>query len=209
MDEKFVNIIGNSYGRWTVLSSLDKIKGESLKLRCVCRCGVIRTVIKTSVISGKSLSCGCYAREKSAERLQKPDVLDCFVGDIFFKSTFNNTFGVSKCGLVIGRKGFILKPKSQGHYSIVSYSCIDNGKVKIRHKYIHRLVATVWVEKKNDSYEIVNHKDGDKLNNHSENLEWVNYKLNTQHAVRTGLLWNLPKRGEQGFQKLKELQNDC
>lgn len=206
MGEKYVSdIFGKAYGRWLILDNLSAIKGVPLKVICVCSCGTFKVLTKTSVISGRILSCGCYAREKSAERLRKPDVQDCTVDGIFFKSTFNGQFGVSKCGLVIGRKGLILTPRSQGHYLIVSYSCIHNGQIKGRNKYVHRLVATEWVKNDNSSYTVVNHKDGNKLNNSSDNLEWVDHKINTQHAVDTGLSWNLPKQGQRGFQTTKIL----
>lgn len=48
-------------------------------------------------------------------------------------------------------------------------------------KYIHRLVAEHFV-KNIDKKEIVNHKDGNKLNNHFSNLEWVSYSENSFHS---------------------------
>ncbi len=51
-------------------------------------------------------------------------------------------------------------------------------------KMIHRLVAETYLD---DINEQVNHKDGNKLNNNLDNLEWVSASENMAHAVRTGL----------------------
>jgi hypothetical protein len=51
----------------------------------------------------------------------------------------------------------------------------------------HRLVAEFFLSKKSDDCNIVNHKDGNKLNNNIENLEWVTNQENTIHAVENGL----------------------
>lgn len=46
--------------------------------------------------------------------------------------------------------------------------------------YAHRLVAEHFLENPNN-YPVVNHKDGDKLNNQLNNLEWVSYNENSLH----------------------------
>lgn len=49
-------------------------------------------------------------------------------------------------------------------------------------KYVHRLVAELFVEKRIGAW-IVNHKDGDKTNNNSSNLEWGTFQQNILHAA--------------------------
>lgn len=59
-----------------------------------------------------------------------------------------------------------------------------NGKHYDR--YVHRLVAEVFVENKYGYCE-VNHLDGDKTNNNADNLEWCTRSQNNKHAYFTGL----------------------
>lgn len=53
--------------------------------------------------------------------------------------------------------------------------------------YAHRLVAEHFLENPNN-LPVVNHKDGNKLNNEVSNLEWVSYSENAQHAHAAGLV---------------------
>lgn len=58
------------------------------------------------------------------------------------------------------------------------------------YKSVHTLVAEVFCEKPNTTERlVVNHKNGRKLDNRANNLEWCTYKENSQHAIKTGL-WN-------------------
>lgn len=50
----------------------------------------------------------------------------------------------------------------------------------------HRLVALTFIPN-NLNYPVVNHIDGDKLNNSVSNLEWCTHQQNATHAVSTGL----------------------
>lgn len=53
-------------------------------------------------------------------------------------------------------------------------------------KEIHRLVAEAFLINVNN-LPVINHKDGDKLNNNVSNLEWCTYSQNSKHAYLSGL----------------------
>ena len=68
----------------------------------------------------------------------------------------------------------------------LQYTLEINGKrVRIR---AHQLVASLFLEKPNSEETlIVNHKNGNKANNHYSNLEWTTYYGNNRHARQSGL----------------------
>ena len=61
--------------------------------------------------------------------------------------------------------------------------------------YVHRLVALVFLDKIDDSLNVVNHKNCIKHDNRLENLEWCNHKMNSEHAIKNGLM----RRGKNHF----------
>lgn len=71
----------------------------------------------------------------------------------------------------------ILKQSLRGEYLGIQLNKNSKGVTFS----IHRLVALSFL-KNDDSTKIVNHRDGNKLNNHILNLEWITQKENRKHA---------------------------
>lgn len=81
------------------------------------------------------------------------------------------------------RKGRILaQTKNRGGYMLAHLS--KDGTAK--RVSVHRLVAKAFIPNPGGKT-TVNHIDGDKTNNMSNNLEWATMSENVSHAFRTGL----------------------
>lgn len=58
---------------------------------------------------------------------------------------------------------------------------------------VARLIAAAFIEDLLDSSMTVNHIDGNRRNNHTENLEWLTREENIKHGFKTGLYGNNQK----------------
>ena len=73
---------------------------------------------------------------------------------------------------------------------------LQNKTIKKKFK-VHRLVAEAFIGERPENLD-VNHKDGNKTNNHADNLEYITRSENLKHAFRLGLAYTpFRRRGEQ------------
>lgn len=87
----------------------------------------------------------------------------------------------------VGARGYTVKDKKLKpciRNGYLSYSLNLEGKTK--YYYLHRLIAQNFIPNP-DNLPCVNHKDGDKLNNNIDNLEWCSYSQNNKHAFEHNL----------------------
>lgn len=112
---------------------------------------------------------------------------------------FGHSYSVSNFGRVRNNTtGRLLKRQLKKHgYVIVDLS----GK----HYKVHRLVASLFVNNSNPiKYNLVNHIDLDKTNNHYTNLEWCDNEYNLKHAAKNGVFKESSKGENNGRALLKE-----
>lgn len=81
----------------------------------------------------------------------------------------------------------VLCPSEKG-YMMAPFRCSDDRTRSVK---IHRIVAESFVSGKSYERNEVNHKDGDKQNNRSENLEWCSRTENIRHGFESGLIPSL------------------
>lgn len=95
------------------------------------------------------------------------------------KKRFEGTdYFVDTEGNIYGKNGKVLK-YSINHKGYAIVNLMINGKRK--GFAVHTIVAKTFIPNPNN-YLTVNHKDGNKLRNSIDNLEWQNYKQQMQHA---------------------------
>jgi len=89
---------------------------------------------------------------------------------------FEDCGEVSNTGLIRNKHGLIRKTTvAKNGYERVGF---HGGQETV---FVHRIVARAFCDGYADGLEI-NHKDGNKLNNNADNLEWVTRSQNVQHS---------------------------
>jgi hypothetical protein len=90
-----------------------------------------------------------------------------------------------------------------------NYKVNENGYIRVyiydKTYYLHRLIAQAFLSNP-EKKEQVNHKDGNKLNNALDNLEWVTNQENQIHKFATGLGNNFTRKIVQYDLKMNEIK---
>jgi hypothetical protein len=98
-----------------------------------------------------------------------------------WRTAESDKYEVSACGLIRSKlTKAIRRTQLLNGYPSVS---LQFGKKK-QTVTVHRQVALAWVKQGSPSQTVVNHKDGNRLNNNFINLEWVTHAENSSHAAQ-------------------------
>ena len=125
---RFINEVGNKYGRLTVMKKGLSKKGR-ITWRCKCECGNIVEVDGTSLRKGLTTSCGCYRKEQVTNRVMNKYIDKTFHYITVLEKTQekppNSLESVWKCRCNLCGKEFLIptsKLKTQ-----VSCGCVKDS----------------------------------------------------------------------------------
>jgi hypothetical protein len=97
---------------------------------------------------------------------------------------YEGVYKVSNYGNVYSFKSNKNLSHSYNTYGYAHVGLVKNGKHKV--VMVHRLLAIAFIPNPNN-LPVINHKDGNKLNNSIDNLEWCTRAYNNRHARENGL----------------------
>lgn len=119
---KKLDLIGQTFGRLTVIGEAPKTPAGNIRWNCICTCGKTTISHTTSLRSGDTLSCGCLNRELTRKARFKDLTGKTFGYFTVLERTTNSKAGrarwkcLCKCGNIVVVQGSNLP---NGH----AYSC--------------------------------------------------------------------------------------
>lgn len=139
----YEDLTGNVYGRLEVLYYAGTSNTSRMSMwSCRCECGIIKDYSRTSLVSGKTQSCGCLQKELVTERMTKHGLADnplyntwrgmidrCHNPDCLQFTNYGAS-GISVCDRWQGDNGLVNFIQDMGYKPDESFSIdrIDNDK---------------------------------------------------------------------------------
>lgn len=129
-----IDISGQKFGRITVINKVYKINKKNSYYLCECECGNKLEIAATSLVSGKTQSCGCLKQELwiSDTRDKAGFVENTCISTLKSKLSARNTSGIKgvtwdkKRGKWLAQIGFQGKTYNLGRF----YNIIDAKKAR-------------------------------------------------------------------------------
>lgn len=119
---------------------------------------------------------------------------------------FDQRYKISNYGRTISyahsSEGRLMNPTVISGYDLLRITY----KLKKKSKYVHKLVAEHFLEKKSDDQNFVIHLDYDKTNNKFDNLAWANKKELEMHQKKNPAYSNINRKGIVRNAKLTETE---
>lgn len=133
--KRAIDLVGQKFGRLTVLEKLPERKNEHIVWKCQCDCGNIVNVSGYCLKSGNTNSCGCY----KSDRIRETNTVD-MTGQRFGKlvvierdfSKGNNKKAYWKCLCDCGNYYSALGPDLRNGHTNSCGCLISKGEAKIR-----------------------------------------------------------------------------
>jgi len=173
----------NSFNRIFSKNSTNKIYQYSVEGELIKEWESLGDICKELKYGSKQIS-NCYiGKTESAYgfKWENENIVKDITNFANVKINPNETasnYKIDKRGQIINKQNKLLRYHINSGYCSVKIETDNNVSIYCQ---VHRLVALTFL-KNPDNFEIVNHKDENKLNNNIENLEWCTVTYNNAYS---------------------------
>ena len=173
---KYIDLTGQQFGRFTVIKKVSNPNSRDAMWECQCECGTIKNVLGKNLRNGRSKSCGCYAKERSAELLaerNRKNTLDISNDKYGLLTPLHSTEKRSSQGSIIweckcdcGNITYVSVDALRGQHPIRSCGCLHRslGEIEIEKILIDNKLSFV------KQYPIPGHRFDFAIKNNSDKI---------------------------------------
>lgn len=98
---------------------------------------------------------------------------------------YEGLYSITRTGTITNARGRTISQRIDLRSGYITVGLTREGVTRTH--YLHRLLASTFLENPN-GLPVVNHLDGNRLNNRLDNLEWCTHAQNVKHAYDHGLI---------------------